>query len=74
MGLDFFSQGYVGHHYFVVEQRYPAVTIDPPRLPKAEDVFGGGVGLWQDKRSEKAIAFFPGFLKANARPPRADPP
>ena len=24
-------------------------------------------GFWQDKRSEEAVAFFPGFLKANAR-------
>jgi hypothetical protein len=67
VGLDFFSQRYVGHHYFMVEQRYPRVAIDPPRLPQAEDVFGGGVGFWQGKRSEEAIAFFPGFLKADTR-------
>ena len=67
MNLNFLSQGYFRHFYFVVEQGDPAVPVDHAFLSQTEDVFERGIRLWYDKRSEQAVTFAGGILEAHGR-------
>ena len=66
MNLYLFSQGYIRHHYLMIKQGYPAITVDHSFLTQAKDILGRGIWLWQDKRPKQAVSLSPGLFKANA--------